>query len=123
MIRRPPRSTRKESSAASDVYKRQAKYIKNSKTPKVNGNIIGIRTSKYKYWRSRNNSSKDVTLYDLINDPLEDKNIALENNLVVKQMEDLLQNLKKDSIEIKPKQFSKDEEKIIEDELKKLGYI
>jgi arylsulfatase A-like enzyme len=100
-----------------------AKYIKNSKTPKVNGNIIGIRTSKYKYWRSRNNSSKDVTLYDLINDPLEDKNIALENNLVVKQMEDLLQNLKKDSIEIKPKQFSKDEEKIIEDELKKLGYI
>ena len=26
MIRRPPRSTRKESSAASDVYKRQAMY-------------------------------------------------------------------------------------------------
>ncbi|WP_460366277.1 hypothetical protein, partial [Staphylococcus aureus] len=27
MIRRPPRSTRKESSAASDVYKRQAWHI------------------------------------------------------------------------------------------------
>ena len=27
MIRRPPRSTRKESSAASDVYKRQSQYI------------------------------------------------------------------------------------------------
>ena len=27
MIRRPPRSTRKESSAASDVYKRQNKWI------------------------------------------------------------------------------------------------
>ena len=27
MIRRPPRSTRKESSAASDVYKRQIDYI------------------------------------------------------------------------------------------------
>ena len=100
-----------------------AKYIKNSKTPKVNGKVIGIRTSKYKYWRSRNNTSKDVTLYDLINDPLEEKNIALENNLVVKQMEDLLQNLKKGSIEIKPKQFSKNEEKIIKDELKRLGYI
>ena len=28
MIRRPPRSTRKESSAASDVYKRQPSVIK-----------------------------------------------------------------------------------------------
>ena len=94
--------------------------------PTISGSlkkVIGVRTSKYKYWRSRNNPSKDVTLYDLINDPLEEKNIALENNLVVKQMEDLIQNLKKDSIEITPKQFSKDEEKIIEDELKKLGYI
>ena len=100
-----------------------AKQIKNSKTPEVNGKVIGIRTSKYKYWRKRNNPSKDVTLYDLINDPLEEKNIAFENNLIVKQMEALLQNLKKDSIEIKPKQFSKDEEKMIEDELKKLGYI
>jgi len=27
MIRRPPRSTRKESSAASDVYKRQYRHI------------------------------------------------------------------------------------------------
>ncbi len=100
-----------------------AREIKNSKIPKVNGKIIGIRTSKYKYWRSRKNSSKDVTLYDLINDPLEEKNIALQNNLLVKQMEALLQNLKKDSIEIKPKQFSIDEEKMIEDELKRLGYI
>ena len=59
----------------------------------------------------------------MINDPLEKKNIALENDIVVKQMEELIKNLKKDSIEIKPKQFSKDEEKTIEDELKKLGYI
>ena len=100
-----------------------ARGIKNSKIPKVNGKVIGIRTSKYKYWRKRNNPSKDVTLYDLINDPLEEKNIAFENNLVVKQMEALLQNLKKDSIEIKPEQFSKDQEKMVEDELKRLGYI
>jgi len=99
-----------------------ARGIKNSKTPK-DGKVIGIRTSKYKYWRKRNNPSKDVTLYDLINDPLEEKNIAFENNLVVKQMEALLQNLKKDSIEIKPEQFSKDQEKMVEDELKRLGYI
>jgi arylsulfatase A-like enzyme len=100
-----------------------SKYIKNTQNPKVNGKIIGIRTSKYKYWRSRSDPSKDITLFDLINDPLEEKNIAFENNILVKQMEELLQNLKKDSIEIIRKQFSKDEEKIIEDELKKLGYI
>ena len=100
-----------------------SKYIKNTQNPKVNGKVIGIRTSKYKYWRSRSDPSKDITLFDLINDPLEEKNIAFENNILVKQMEEILQNLKKDSIEITRKQFSRDEEKIIEDELKKLGYI
>ena len=34
MIRRPPRSTRKESSAASDVYKRQGTYTKDSEMDK-----------------------------------------------------------------------------------------
>ena len=100
-----------------------SKYIKNTPNPKVNGKIIGIRTSKYKYWRSRNDPGKNVALYDLINDPLEEKNIASENNSLVIKMEKILQDLKKGSVEIIRKQFSKDEEKIIEDELKKLGYI
>ena len=35
MIRRPPRSTQSRSSAASDVYKRQLKYlVKESQTPR-----------------------------------------------------------------------------------------
>ena len=33
MIRRPPRSTRKESSAASDVYKRQVYYLNVTQYP------------------------------------------------------------------------------------------
>jgi arylsulfatase A-like enzyme len=100
-----------------------SKYIKNTPNPKVNGKILGIRTSKYKYWRSRNDPGKNVTLYDLINDPLEEKNIASENSSLVIKMEKILQDLKKGSVEITRKQFSTDEEKIIEDELKKLGYI
>ena len=39
MIRRPPRSTRKESSAASDVYKRQGKF----KLPHIGWNEIEIQ--------------------------------------------------------------------------------
>ena len=47
MIRRPPRSTRKESSAASDVYKRQAhktsnpqvKVLNQSRLPQLDGRL------------------------------------------------------------------------------------
>ena len=49
MIRRPPRSTRKESSAASDVYKRQALY--------VIGFLLIISIGTYVYFRQRKSSS------------------------------------------------------------------
>ena len=39
MIRRPPRSTRKESSAASDVYKRQDKFKGTPTYTIIAGNI------------------------------------------------------------------------------------
>ena len=47
MIRRPPRSTRTSSSAASDVYKRQVKYDQNGminidELNKVIGELKGI---------------------------------------------------------------------------------
>ena len=84
---------------------------------------MGIRTSKYKYWRSRDDPSKHVNLYDLINDPSEEKNIASENPILIKQMEKILKDMKKNSIQTKQKNLSKDEEKTIEEELKKLGYI
>ena len=38
--------------------------------------VIGIRTDKYKYFRNRYDSSKNVHLYDLENDTYEDNNIA-----------------------------------------------
>ena len=38
---------------------------------------IGLRTSKYKYFRAANNANKNINLYDLKNDPQE--NDILQN--------------------------------------------
>ena len=59
MIRRPPRSTRKESSAASDVYKRQGLAWLDS-DGKENGewSIIGIKPKKTILSRDINNLDK-----------------------------------------------------------------
>lgn len=99
-----------------------ARNFKNSKKPTIHGKVVGIRTSKYKYWRSRNNN-ENVHLFDLQNDPKEEKNIANENPHLIHTMEQILSNLKKDSIQIIQNKFSKEEEKAIEEELKKLGYM
>ena len=82
---------------------------------------IGIRTSKYKYFRS-NNPGENVNLYDLKNDPQENYNIA-ENNLeIVKKMENILQNLTSKTIS-NNEEISREETKRLEIELRKLGYI
>lgn len=87
-------------------------------------NVIGVRTSKYKYFRVRDESSENAHLYDLESDPLEENNIAKINSEVVDRMEVILnqiQNNSKDMIEFE--EISKEEAKSVEDELKKLGYI
>ncbi len=61
----------------------------------LEGKIIGIRTSSYKYWRSRTDSTKDVTLYDLQQDPNEEVNIAEKNQPIVDEMEQILNSMKK----------------------------
>jgi arylsulfatase A-like enzyme len=53
----------------------------------------GIRTSKYKYFRSASN--KKIHLYDLENDPLEEENIFENNHDLMIKMEKLLNNMKK----------------------------
>ena len=94
----------------------------NSKNPKALPKIIGVRTSEYKYLRARDNLEKNVRLFDLKNDPLEEKNIADEKPKVVKKMEEILSQFTKDS---------KDDEGTLTDEdikkaketLLRLGYI
>lgn len=102
------------------------RWVKTAKKiiePKFDGKIIGIRTSNYKYWRSRNDSTKDVTLYDLQQDPNEEVNIADKNQLIVDEMEQTLNSMKKTFTPNNQNTFSSEEEKRIAEELKKLGYL
>jgi len=94
-----------------------------SKTQKDIGKTIGIRTSNYKYLRSRKKSTENVTLFDLKNDPGETKNIASSNKKMVDDMEDILQKIRGNFTMDSPIEMTKEENKKIEDELKKLGYI
>jgi arylsulfatase A-like enzyme len=87
------------------------------------GKVIGIRTSNYKYLRSRKDSTKNVTLYDLKNDPNETKNIASLNPQIVKEMEKILQKITDSSTMHDLPSITKDESKKIESELRKLGYL
>ena len=43
------------------------------KNIQVQGKIIGLRTSEYKYLRDRNDKNKHVRLFNLKDDPLERK--------------------------------------------------
>ena len=97
-----------------------------STSPKSNTtNSIGVRTSQHKYFRDRNKSTKNVHLYDLIKDPLEERNLADELPDVVEKMENIvneIQNQKPFGYE-KVNELNDDEMQDIEKELRKLGYI
>ena len=58
--------------------------------------VIGIRTSKYKYFRDSINPEKRIHLYDLQNDPFENENISNRNMELVKKFEKELQDIAKD---------------------------
>ena len=83
---------------------------------------IGIRTSKYKYFRNSKSTKKDVRLYDLENDPYENNNISKSNLSIVEKMEKLLQSMQNDTV-VLDNIVSKGEEEKISKELKKLGYM
>ena len=94
-----------------------------SRDPKKLGNIIGIRTPKYKYLRSRIDSTQNISLFDLQNDPLEQNNLAQLKPEIVKEMENLLNEIKIDSINQDLPEFDDEETKKIQEELRKLGYL
>ena len=55
--------------------------------------VIGIRTSEFKYFRHKQISDKNVNLYDLKNDPYENNNLKDERKDVVLDMEKQIQNI------------------------------
>ena len=94
--------------------------------PPVNkklGKLIGIRTSKYKYYRARTDPNKLVGLFDLRNDPLEKMNIAQSKPEIVKEFEELLQTIRNDSTKKDIDETGEEETRKIKDELRKLGYV
>ena len=99
-------------------------------TPKLDdtiGDTIGIRTSKYKYWRSRNNPQKNVVLFDLELDPSEITNISNNHPSIISQMEQSMLKITSDSEnnldDDEHDELSDDEYAKTRDELKRLGYI
>ena len=93
------------------------------KNIQVQGKIIGLRTSEYKYLRDRNDKNKHVRLFNLKDDPLEENNIAEKNIEVVNDMEKILTELKANKQQNKTQEISEDEIKKAKDILMKLGYI
>ena len=92
--------------------------------------VIGVRTDKYKYFRNRYDSSKNVHLYDLENDPYEDDNIADKDKNIAEAMEDILKKIingfsleKGCSLEDSDEELGTEESKMVEKQLKKMGYI
>ena len=90
--------------------------------------IVGIRTSSYKYFRFSRDQDKLVNLYDLEEDPFENNNIANKNPKIIEEMENILSNFNSDDGLSKEKisnddELNPEELKEIQEELKKHGYI
>ena len=89
--------------------------------------MIGVRTSEYKYFRSRNNPVENIGMYDLNNDPLEENNLATKESEKIKEMEEILVKIQSNSqVQIKKESDELrdlEEEKLVEAELRKLGYL
>lgn len=99
-------------------------FIENaSKDPKRLGNIIGIRSSTYKYFRARSDPHFHVSLYNLTKDPFEQNNIAEIEKDKVLEMEKLLLEITKNHEADYKLELDEAERKKVEEELRKLGYL
>ena len=85
------------------------------------GDVIGVRTSKYKYFRSRVNPKLDVSLFDLVDDPKEIKNIASSKPDIIIDMELILTDNFKNIPDVK-EEITNDKKKLALKTLKEMGY-
>ena len=95
-------------------------------TKSVDSNLIGLRTSEFKYFRNRDNQLQDIHLYDLQNDPLEENNIYLKHPKIIEKFENELIKIdknKKFSMKEFTNEIDLEEAKKIEKKLKDAGYI
>jgi len=85
--------------------------------------MVGLRTSKYKYFRAARDPKESVNLYDLKNDPYENDNIVKTNKELVTQFEKKILQLEKDNLSEYEEKISEKELQRISNELKRLGYM
>jgi len=104
-----------------DDCEENSSYIHTIPHEKLSDNDqVGIRTSKYKYFRHARNPSSNIHLYDLTQDILENKNIYQENSEKIHEMEEIISEFSNfTSNEI----LNDEEEAKIREELKRLGYL
>lgn len=91
-----------------------------------NAHAIGIRYKNFKYFRARNNPNENIGLFDLKEDPLEENNLAQEKPEKIIEMEKILLKIRANAQEPEkePDELRDlEEEKLVEAELKKLGYL
>lgn len=81
---------------------------------------IGVRTSNYKFIRDIENLKIIYELYNLKNDPLEEKNIIYQQPDIVKEMEEILLRIRHTS---NSDNVDDEKDKIVRENLRKLGYL
>ena len=95
-------------------------YIQTPPSIKKNSKkIIGIRTSNYKMIKQAD-SDKILELYNIIDDPLEEKNIVKEYPEIVLLLDKKLSEIKNFVVSSND---SSQRDKKIENVLKRLGYV
>ena len=106
-----------------EIHNEIPAYIESTPLIDIKSNdVIGVRTSNIKYFRDKLDSNKRVHLYELQKDPNEENNLASTNLDMVQEMEKLLLSFIKKLPE-KSDESNNDESELIEDELKKMGYV
>lgn len=88
-------------------------------------NVVGIRTPNYKYFRDRDDPSKNIHLYDLKNDQLEEHNVANDHLEIIEEMEKMLQEIGgKNGFKFgETNELTKEESEDAIKVLKELGYL
>jgi arylsulfatase A-like enzyme len=84
---------------------------------------IGIRTSKYKFIQNIHDDKQSYELYDLQNDPMEEKNIITTSSKQIEQLKKSLRTMRNKKSLSQNVEFDDNEKRRVENVLKKLGYM
>ena len=84
---------------------------------------IGIRTSKYKFIQNIHDDKQSYELYNLQNDPLEEKNIITTSSKQIEQLKKSLHTIRNKKSLSHNVEYDDNEKRRIKNVLKKLGYV